>query len=76
MGQDPRALIGLGPPVVAGGGRQLGLAALDIEIRLGLESRGIEARVIGHEIEHQLDAALGKPGAKTRRAPPPRPASD
>ena len=35
MGQDLRPLTGLGPPVVAGGGRQLGLVALDVEIRLG-----------------------------------------
>ena len=66
MSQDPRSLIRLGPPVIAGGGRQIGLVALDIEIRLGPDPGRIEARVVGHEIEHQLDAALGEAGAEAR----------
>ena len=66
MGQDPRSLLRLGPPVIAGGGRQVGLAALDVEIGMGPDPGMIERRVVGHEVEHQPQAALGEPGAEAR----------
>ena len=71
MGQDARTLIGLDPPVIAGGRRQIGLAALDIEIGMGPDPGMIERRVVGHEIEHQPQAARGEPGAEAgqRRLP-------
>ena len=64
IGQDPRAVIGLDPIVVPRRRGQRLLAALDIEIGMRLDPGMIERGVVGHEIEHEPQAARGEPGAE------------
>jgi hypothetical protein len=50
------------------------IVALDVEIGMRLDPRMIERRMVGHEIEHEPQAAGGEPGCGMRPAPPSRPA--
>ena len=64
MGQDARPLIGVDPAIVLRLRGESLLAALDVEIGMRLGPRMIERGVVGHEIEHEPQAARGEPGAE------------
>jgi hypothetical protein len=64
VGQDPSAPIGLDSNIVLRRRVQRLFDSLDKEIGVGLDPRMIEGRVIGNEIEHQPQTALGEPGTE------------
>src|SRR6516164_10697588 len=57
IGQYLRSAVGLDPQVVRRCLRQRLLAAVDIELGMGLDPRMVRGGMVRHEIEHQLDAA-------------------
>ena len=67
MGQDARTLIGVDPAIVLRLSGESLLAALDVEIGMRLRPRMIERGMVGHEVEHEPQAARRKPGAERRQ---------
>ena len=67
MRQYSRPTIGLDPQVIFRLVGQSLLAALDKIFGMGLHPRMVECGVIGHEVEHQFDAAPRQPFAELRQ---------
>ena len=65
VGQQQIALLALDPGVVLRRPRQIEFGAGDVVLGMVFDPGMVEPRVIGNEIEHQLQAALAEPLAQT-----------
>ena len=67
MGQDQRAALAAMTPPVLRRLLQLGRAAGDEELRVRIHPRVVQRHVVGHEVEHQPQAASAQPLAQPRQ---------